>query len=172
MKIRDLIINSRSFRRFHQNFAVDIETLKELVELARLSPSAANRQPIKYMLSCDPERNALVFPHLAFGLKLAQNPLLPGTRGSNVILWGSGVNWPVSNVISNVIGVTSNVIGVTSRDLAGEAVAVSSVVCDDVAPGASDVRLLQQNRFDFLAETASTDSPSSPPISFSLIPSI
>jgi nitroreductase len=40
--------------------------LEGLVELARLSPSAANRQPLKYILSCDRETNDLIFPCLAW----------------------------------------------------------------------------------------------------------
>jgi len=64
--IRDLIVKSRSYRRFQEDFAVERETLRELVDLARLSPSAANVQPLKYMLSCDGERNAEIFAHLAW----------------------------------------------------------------------------------------------------------
>lgn len=61
---RDLILKNRSYRRFHQDAAVSCKTLKELVDLARLSPSAANLQPLKYILSCEPQKNALIFPHL------------------------------------------------------------------------------------------------------------
>ena len=64
--IRDLIIANRTFRRFYQEDAVDLETLKELVELARCSASASNRQPLKYILSCDSEKNALIFPSLGW----------------------------------------------------------------------------------------------------------
>ncbi len=64
--IKDLITKNRSYRRFVQEFPVDRRTLTELIDLARLSPSAANLQPLKYILSCDPERNALIFPHLAW----------------------------------------------------------------------------------------------------------
>lgn len=62
--IRDLVINNRSYRRFHQEVAIEMETLRELVDLARLSASAANKQPLKYILSCHPQKNALIFPHL------------------------------------------------------------------------------------------------------------
>lgn len=34
------------------------------MDLGRLSPSGANLQPLKYILSCEPQKNALVFPHL------------------------------------------------------------------------------------------------------------
>jgi nitroreductase len=64
--IRDLIAGSRSCRRFHEDVAVDRKTLEALVDLARLSPSAANLQPLKYLLFCDPQDNARIFPHLAW----------------------------------------------------------------------------------------------------------
>lgn len=64
--IKDLIVKSRSYRRFFQDFHIDRRTLCELVDLARLSPSAANLQPLKYILSCEPERNAIIFQHLAW----------------------------------------------------------------------------------------------------------
>ena len=62
--LRDLIATTRSCRRFQEKSAVAGETLRELVDLARLAASAANLQPLKYMLSFTPEKNAAVFPHL------------------------------------------------------------------------------------------------------------
>ncbi|UCD55010.1 MAG: nitroreductase family protein [Candidatus Omnitrophota bacterium] len=62
--IKDLILKNRSYRRFYEDFTVEKKTLKELVDFARLSASAANLQPLKYILSCEPGRNALVFPEL------------------------------------------------------------------------------------------------------------
>jgi nitroreductase len=59
--IRELITQNRSYRRFHQEVPVTRETLKELVELGRRSASAANLQPLKYILSNEPEKNALIF---------------------------------------------------------------------------------------------------------------
>ena len=64
--MRDLIIKNRSCRRFVQETAIDRHTLEELVDLARLSASGANLQPLKYILSCEPEKNVLIFPHLAW----------------------------------------------------------------------------------------------------------
>lgn len=64
--IRDLIISNRSCRRFHEDFAIERGTLEELVDLARLSASAANMQPLKYILSCEAPENDLIFPHLAW----------------------------------------------------------------------------------------------------------
>lgn len=59
--IKEMVTRNRSFRRFHQEVPVERETLKELVELGRLSASAANLQPLKYILSNEPERNAQIF---------------------------------------------------------------------------------------------------------------
>lgn len=64
--IRDLIISNRSCRRFHEDFAIERGALEELVDLARLSASAANMQPLKYILSCEAPENDLIFPHLAW----------------------------------------------------------------------------------------------------------
>ncbi len=69
--IRDLILKNRSYRRFYEEIDIKLETLKELVDLARHSASAMNAQPLKYILSCEPQKNSLIFPHLAFGRYLA-----------------------------------------------------------------------------------------------------
>jgi nitroreductase len=64
--IHDLVRANRSYRRFHEDRPVEEQTLRELVELGRLSPSAANLQPLKYMISATPEKNAVIFPTLAW----------------------------------------------------------------------------------------------------------
>jgi len=66
MKIKKLIKQNRSFRRFYQERAVERTVLEELVDLARWSASGANLQPLKYMLSYDEETNRRVFPNLAW----------------------------------------------------------------------------------------------------------
>jgi len=66
MSFRDLVLRNRSYRRFHQDRPVDLETLRELVDLARLTPSASNRQPLRYVLSADPRTNATIYPRLAW----------------------------------------------------------------------------------------------------------
>ena len=63
--ITELVKENRSCRRFYEDHAVASETLKELVDLARMSASGANLQPLKYVLSCDPQKNAEIFACLA-----------------------------------------------------------------------------------------------------------
>ncbi len=74
MELRELVEKNRSRRRFRENAPLDMATLRELVDLARLSASAMNLQPLKYVLSCDPERNARIFPHLGWALGLKDWP--------------------------------------------------------------------------------------------------
>ena len=64
--IADLVGKNRSYRRFYQEFSIERQILKELVDLTRHCASAANLQPLKYILSCDPEKNALIFKHVAW----------------------------------------------------------------------------------------------------------
>jgi nitroreductase len=72
--IRDLIVKNRSYRRFHEEVDITLETLKELVDLARLSASAKNSQPLKYVLSCDRRKNSLIFPNLVWARFLTDWP--------------------------------------------------------------------------------------------------
>ena len=69
--IKDLIKKNRSVRRCKENESISFETLKNLVDLARLSSSAANKQPLKYILSNDPGRNEKIFDQLAWAGYLA-----------------------------------------------------------------------------------------------------
>ena len=64
--ISELVKENRSCRRFYQDHPVAPETLKEFVDLARMSASGANLQPLKYVLSCDPQKNAEIFSCLAW----------------------------------------------------------------------------------------------------------
>ncbi len=66
MTMKDLIKANRSYRRFYQDVPVPGKVLRELVDLARLSPSGSNMQPLKYMIFNDPETNAKIFQHLAW----------------------------------------------------------------------------------------------------------
>ncbi len=74
MNLEELLTRTRSIRRFRQEPAVEEKTLIELVSLTRLCGSAGNRQPLKYVLSCDPERNRAIFAHLRWAAALQDWP--------------------------------------------------------------------------------------------------
>ncbi len=68
--IKELVYKNRSYRRFHQNEKISMETLEELVDLARHSACGANLQSLKYILSCDPQTNELIFKRLGWAAYL------------------------------------------------------------------------------------------------------
>ena len=72
--IKDLVRRNRSYRRFSREHAIDLQTLRDLIDLARLSPSGGNLQPLKYVLSCNPSTNDLIFKHLTWAIYLKDWP--------------------------------------------------------------------------------------------------
>ena len=102
---RDLVEKTRSYRRFYQEAAIEEGTLRELVDLARLSASGANRQPLKFALVCDPEKNAAVYAHLSWAAYLEDWPgPSEGERPSGyIVILGDteisqsfGVDWGIA----------------------------------------------------------------------------
>ncbi len=63
---KDLVKQSRSYRRFYGDKAITIEQLRELADYGRLSPSGANRQPLKYILINSKEMNEKVYENVAW----------------------------------------------------------------------------------------------------------
>jgi nitroreductase len=85
--LADLVLKTRSCRRFKQNRPIRMNTLKELVDLGRLSASAANRQPLKYILSNDHKTNEKIFSCLAWAAYLKDWPgPSPGERPAAYIV--------------------------------------------------------------------------------------
>jgi nitroreductase len=118
--IKDLVLRNRSYRRFDQEIAIEMATLRELVDLARLSASAANMQPLRYILSCEPERNALIHSHLAWAAYLKDWPGPgEGERPSAyiVILEDSEVGHPLG--VDHGIAAQSILLGAVERGLGG-----------------------------------------------------
>lgn len=64
--IKELVAKNRSYRRFYQSAEITNVQLRCWVELARLSASGRNAQPLKYILSCEAEKNVKIFSTLAW----------------------------------------------------------------------------------------------------------
>ena len=119
--ISELILKNRSYRRFYQDTAIDLDTLRELVNLARLSASAANLQPLKYIISCEPQKNALIFPHLKWAAYLKDWPGPgEGERPSAyiIILKDTEIKSPLSEYDCG-IACQSMLLGATEKGLGG-----------------------------------------------------
>jgi len=85
--ISELVEENRSCRRFHEDHSVALKILEDLVDLARLSASGANLQPLKYILACQPEINAEIFSCLAWAGYLKDWPgPEPGERPAAYIV--------------------------------------------------------------------------------------
>jgi nitroreductase len=116
----ELVERNRSYRRFYQEEAVDLETLRELVNLARLSASGANRQPLKFVLSADPERNALIFPHLAWAGYLEDwSGPEEGERPSAYVLVLGDLEISQAFGVDHGIAAQSILLGATEKGLGG-----------------------------------------------------
>ncbi len=64
--IKQLILKNRTYRRFEQYKKISENELKDLIELARLTPSPRNRQSLKFIISNTPEINNKIFPTLSW----------------------------------------------------------------------------------------------------------
>ncbi len=58
--IKDLVYKNKTYRRFYEDEQIDYQTLKDFIDLARLSPTARNQQALKYKIITDKQlRNEL-----------------------------------------------------------------------------------------------------------------
>jgi nitroreductase len=118
--MKDLVLKNRSYRRFHQDVSIDLETLRELVDLARLSASATNAQPLRYILSCDPGKNASVFSSVGWAGYLKDWPGPgDGERPSAyiIILEDTRITHPMR--IDHGIAAQSMMLGAAEKGLGG-----------------------------------------------------
>ncbi|OGU54844.1 MAG: nitroreductase [Ignavibacteria bacterium RBG_13_36_8] len=118
--IRDLVIKNRSCRRFYQNHKIDENALKELIDLARLSASGANKQPLKFILSCDEAKNAKIFPCLKWAayLKDWEGPG-EGERPSAYVIVLGDKEISQSFGIDHGIAAQSILLGTVEKELGG-----------------------------------------------------
>ena len=118
--LKHVISANRSCRRFRQESPIDESTLLELVDLARLSASGGNAQQLKYILSYSPERNAAIFPHLAWAAGLPDWPgPAEGERPAGYIVVVLDTNIGKSPGCDHGIAAQSILLGATERGLGG-----------------------------------------------------
>jgi nitroreductase len=120
MELKDLVFKTRSFRRFDGSHFIEYKTIEGFVDLARLSASGANRQPLKYLICNTPGDCEKVFPSVIWAayLKDWDGPV-PGERPSGyiVILGDKGIaeNFGVDHGIA----AQSIMLGATEAGLGG-----------------------------------------------------
>lgn len=66
MNLKELVLKSRSYRRFDESIQIDAKTIESLIDLARLSPTGANKQPLKFLYFNTPDECTRIFPYIAW----------------------------------------------------------------------------------------------------------
>lgn len=117
---REVVLCNRSYRRFDETVALDEATLRELVDLARLSPSAANLQPLKYVLVTSAEGREQVFPCLKWAAALRdwEGPA-EGERPSAYIVVLGDTEAAKNFAYDQGIAAQTIMLGAVSRGLGG-----------------------------------------------------
>ncbi len=70
--IRTLTQQSRSTRRFQEDHLLSRDQLTGLIDIARFCPSARNRQPLRYIISVDPDQTHAICSLLLWALDLPE----------------------------------------------------------------------------------------------------
>lgn len=118
--LKELILKNRSYRRFYQDVAIPVETIKELIDLARISSSARNSQSIKYIISNTPEKNALIFPKLSWAGYLKDwNGPVEGERPSAYLVMLSDTRITDNYFCDEGIFANNILLGATEKGLGG-----------------------------------------------------
>ena len=120
MTIKELVYKNRSYRRFYQDVPVALETLRELVDLGRMSASSLNLQPLKYMLCNDEEKNARVFAQVGWAGYLKDWPgPVEGERPSAYIIMLGDTQVSKHIAWDHGIAAQSILLGATEKGLGG-----------------------------------------------------
>lgn len=120
MNLKDLVYKTRSYRRFDESHRIDYNILQNLIDLARLSSSGANRQPLKYIIYNTPEDCAKVFPFIAWAGYLTEWPgPEKGERPSGYIIVLGDKTITETFGIDHGIAGQSIMLGATEQGLGG-----------------------------------------------------
>ncbi|MBN2788696.1 MAG: nitroreductase family protein [Candidatus Delongbacteria bacterium] len=118
--LKDLIKANRSYRRFYQEEKISEDTLRELVDLARLSATGANRQPLKFILSTENNKNAKVFECLKWAGYLTEwSGPEEGERPAGYIVILEDKNIGLVGGVDHGIAAQSILLGATEKGLGG-----------------------------------------------------
>jgi nitroreductase len=120
MTMMELVYKNRSYRRYYQDVPVALETLRELVDLGRMSASSLNLQPLKYILSNDTVKNALIFAQVGWAGYLKDWPgPVDGERPSAYIVMLGDTQLSKHVAWDHGIAAQSILLGATEKGLGG-----------------------------------------------------
>jgi nitroreductase len=118
--LKDLVLHNRSYRRFDQSARIAPETLRELCDLARLSSSGMNAQPLRYVTVSSEEMCANVFPTLGWAGYLKEwNGADEGERPAAYIVVMGDTTIATNFGIDPGIAMQSMMLGAVEKGLGG-----------------------------------------------------
>jgi nitroreductase len=110
MSLYDSIVSRRTIRQFRQDPPA-LESLQKMVNAARLAPSAANRQPLEFIIINEPEVRSRLFPLLKWaGYITPRGNPQPGQEPTayivvlaNTSIREKGYEWDAGAAVENII---------------------------------------------------------------------
>ncbi|PKO03809.1 MAG: nitroreductase [Chloroflexi bacterium HGW-Chloroflexi-5] len=118
--LKDLVLRNRSYRRFNPSKRISPAALRELVDLARLTPSGRNMQPLKYLLVTSEEACARLYPQLTWAgyLKDWDGPVENERPAAYVIMLGDTALAPNFGIDPGIAAQTL-LLGAVEKGLGG-----------------------------------------------------
>lgn len=120
MNFKDLILKTRSYRRYYEDVKISFDDIIDLIDLARLSASAKNMQPLKYIIVNTPEKNNLIYDVIKWAgfLKNWDGPEV-GERPSAFIIMLLDTTITENNYCDHGISTQSILLGATEKGFGG-----------------------------------------------------
>jgi nitroreductase len=118
--LKDLVLKNRSYRRFDNSVAIPMTTLEELVALARVCPSAANKQPLRFILSTSRKDNDAIFDCLKWAayLKDWDGPLPAERPSAYIVMLNTAKDWDFAKYDLGITAQTM-LLGAVEKGLGG-----------------------------------------------------
>lgn len=110
MSLYELILTRRTIRQFRQD-PIERETLRKLVDAARLAPSGANRQPLEFVVVDEDHIKKKLFPTLKWAgyiaphgnPKIGYEPTAYIVVLANTSIRAKGYEWDAGAAIEHII---------------------------------------------------------------------
>ncbi|MFO7735781.1 MAG: nitroreductase family protein [bacterium] len=116
----DLVKKARSHRRFHEKVRLSNEFMRDLIEYARFSPSGMNKQPIRFILSNNFDKNEKVFSTLSWAAELRDwDGPEKGQRPAGYIIIVRDTNIVKNQNADGAIMMQSIFLAAAEKDIAG-----------------------------------------------------
>lgn len=120
MDFENLVLQTRSYRRFDQGKTIERGELERLVNMARITASAANKQPLKYLLFNSAGDCNSIFPSVMWAGYLPQwdGPAEGERPSAYIIIVGDTMITKQFGVDPGIVAQTI-MLGATERGLGG-----------------------------------------------------